>query len=286
MTTPPARDYTRFIVLGGARTGSTVLAFALGSHPAVVAMGEVFNVMRTDMVDWGVEGWSYDEADLRLREEDPVRFLHERVWRPQPSHVRAAGFKLMYVQAEWLPAVTEALAADGDLRILHARRHNLLRLLVSSKIAEQTKLWMEPAETAPGPALVRRARRLARRLRGTPPPIELPPPVVDQSKRRVRLTPDECFAYFREHEAQQQRLARIFGRHPMFDVYYREQLWYRDAVFERAQRFLGVAPRRLKVPLKRQNPEPLSVLIENYDEVAAAIADSPYAPLLNEENYP
>src|SRR5581483_9545364 len=97
MTTPPARDYTRFIVLGGARTGSTVLAFALGSHPAVVAMGEVFNVMRTDMVDWGVEGWSYDEADLRLREEDPVRFLHERVWRPQPSHVRAAGFKLMYV---------------------------------------------------------------------------------------------------------------------------------------------------------------------------------------------
>ncbi len=36
-------------------------------------------------------------------------------------------------------------------------------------------------------------------------------------------------------------------------------------------------PKRLTVRLRRQNPEPLRELIENYDELYAAFKDSPHA---------
>ena len=41
------------------------------------------------------------------------------------------------------------------------------------------------------------------------------------------------------------------------------------------QRFLGVRPTPLTVALRRQNPQPLSELISNFDELRAAFASTP-----------
>ena len=43
-----------------------------------------------------------------------------------------------------------------------------------------------------------------------------------------------------------------------------------------AQSFLGVEPQVLTVGLRKQNPDDLRALIENYDELREAFADTEY----------
>jgi hypothetical protein len=43
------------------------------------------------------------------------------------------------------------------------------------------------------------------------------------------------------------------------------------------QIFAGVEPMPLSLELQRQNPEPLSELIANYDELRAAFAGTPWS---------
>jgi len=142
-----ADSYTRFVILFYARTGSTVLAHALNSHPRVLCFREVFNWLHGDSyVDFSVDRYDNNSADDgRLRRADPIAFLEKRIFCRHPQITSAVGFKLAYVHcdAQWgFPAVLGYLVADRRIRVSHVQRHNILKSLASEKLAEITGEYM------------------------------------------------------------------------------------------------------------------------------------------------
>jgi LPS sulfotransferase NodH len=207
--------YRPFVLLARSRTGSNLLLSQLESHPQVRAEGELFQRLRG------------------RRWESILAGVHGR----QPPEVRAAGFKLFYYHP--LDALDDALwrslAQRRDLHVLHLRRRNTLRVLVSRKIAERSDVWSSAGD-----------------------------PSAPASKA-VSFTPEELEAGFRETEAWEQGGAERFRDHPVLDLWYEDLVAEPRATFDAVTDFLGVERRAPSTRLVRQNPEPLHELITNFE---------------------
>ncbi len=271
-------SYVRFIVVGGPRTGSSMLVQALNSSPRITCFREVFNG-RLDFVDFSVEGYdNFSSRERTLRSDDPVRFLRERVFCPHPERVRAVGFKFLYGQHWDFPGIMERLIEDRELRVLDLRRHNPLRMLVSFKLAQLTGVWAQ--RDAPNLTranllqALRHPMRTLQRIQRRLPPARLP---GGGPRPRVTISPEECYTFMVETNMKTARYDELFGDHPKLTLFYEDMVDRRDDLFAEAQSFLGVEPGPLTVTIRRQNPEPLRELIENYDQLYAAFKDTPQA---------
>jgi len=271
----------RFLVLANARTGSYMLVQALNSHSKVTCFSELFNAEmdHVDFVDFNVAGYSNDDAELRaLRDSDFKRFLRERIFSGLPEGTRACGFKLLYSHVWGFPGLLEHLIEDTDLRIVHLKRGNLLRVLVSTKIAERTGVWQMDRGFAPEQlrsfdiwkrAVTRPTRAIAAFRRWLRPP---PSPAAHQP---VTLPLDVCREFFFRARHEEQHFDGLFQHHSIHELSYEDVVGDRDAVLGDVQSFLGVEPKHLTVTLQRQNPEPLSELIANYDEIRREFKGTP-----------
>jgi hypothetical protein len=274
--------YQRFIILGDARTGSNMVAGALNTHPQIRCFREIFHFMQ-EYVDYNVEGYDpYDAADFALRAADPVRFLRERIFCDQPEGIRAVGFKYLYPHFWGFDGLIPHLTADTNLFVIHLKRRNWLRVLVSVRLAEASGKWIEDWGIAHAPRpLVPRAlsaalhpARTVARWRGR------------QQEKRERaeeksglvLTPQECEDWFERSRREEARGDAIAEGHPTLQVSYQDLLEHREAEFARIEDFLGVERAKLVVSAQRQNPEPLRTLIHNYDELRGAFAGTLYEP--------
>jgi hypothetical protein len=127
--------YTRFIILSDARTGSNLLQQSLDAHPNIVCFREIFN-LDPAYIDYEVDGWDGKLAsDLALRAGDPVAFIRERVFGAHDERTQAVGFKFAYAHFWFHEKLLPALTEDEALRVVHLQRRNLLRSLVSLRIA-------------------------------------------------------------------------------------------------------------------------------------------------------
>jgi hypothetical protein len=276
-----APDYTRFVILFYARTGSTVLAHALNSHPQVICFREVFNWFHGDShVDYSVDGYDDNSAeDGRLRRADPIGFLETRLFCPPPPMTSAVGFKLGYAHCEppWgFPAVLDYLVQDRQIRVLHVQRRNMLKSLASEKLAETTGEYLRLGAVIRPSSIPKAFMHPARAF-------ERVRVLVAQNLRQARmptsvtLSVEECGAYFEGTKSAVARHEELFQEHDKLSVFYEEILSSRDEVFARAQSFLGVEPRPLTVDLRKQNPDDLRALIENYDELRNAFEGTEYS---------
>jgi hypothetical protein len=238
----------------------------------------VFNWVLTH-VDFTVEGYDESNADdLNLRNKDPVAFLQERIFCQPPGMSSAVGFKLHYSHCSppWgFPALLDHLVQDKEVRILHLQRRNMLKSLASEKIATITGRYMHA--------------RAAARLRNIPKAFIHPVTALKKARaiiaqnvlrgrrpRRVTLSVEECKAYFEETELTVKQHDELFGEHDRLSLFYEEILSARDDTFARAQSFLGVEPLVLAVALTKQSPDDLRTILENYDELREAFADTDY----------
>ena len=273
-------DYTRFIIVGGPRTGSNMLAQALNSSRNIGCFREVFNYL-LNFVPFGVDGYdNSSEQDLALREEDPLRFLDERIFCEYPGEIRAVGFKYHYAQVWGYRGLRERLVEDTAIRVVHIRRRNLLRMLVSREIAAATGVWFAEPRTDLTPRrvltkiwtrlpnAVRMPLRAARRRLSNAPKL---------SEKSLTIAPEELRSFIIRTKLTADHFDQVFGQHPQLTVFYEDILDDRDRVHDQVQEFVGVNPRRLKVTMRRQNPEPLRELLSNYDELFEAYRDSPHA---------
>ena len=254
-----------------------MVAQALHSHPAIVCFREVFNG-RLDNVNFGVEGYNdFSERDLASRQEDPVRFLNERIFRGWPPDVRAVGFKLHYTQHWDFPGIIEHLAQDRELRVIHLRRRNMLRSFVSMKIAAQTGAWVDTGRPTLTPANASRALRnptkAARRVSDR---------LKQLDKQPIVITAEEYGTFVLKTRLRQEGYTRLFRGHPTIDVDYEDVVALAGTAFARVFAFLAVEPAPLSITLRRQNPESLRDLIENYDELRAAFEGTPEAALFDD----
>jgi hypothetical protein len=277
-----SRDYVRFIILTYARTGSTMFAASLNSSPNIICFRELFNPIM-DGIGFHVDGYDNASAqDRALRDQDFAKFLEDRIFCEHPKEIGAVGFKMPYVHFGSVPGLLEWLVGDTDIRVLHLKRRNPLRMLVSLRIAQTTGGWSEdrkgtlaskfrPANAA---RAARHPLRAANRLRKFLWPKE---PPWKSLRAPVTLSEGECRTFFAEIERDSSHYGGLFGGHPQLTLSYEDLVEDRKNAFNQAQSFLGVKPRSLAVTTRRQNPEPLHKLIANHDELYAAFKNTPEA---------
>lgn len=268
------QSYVRFIILSGARTGSNMLASALDGSPNIVCFRETFNT-RVDHIDFHVDGYDDDSAEDRaLRDSDFREFLRRRIFCDHGGRVQAVGFKMPHTQFWAFPGLLEWLVDDTDLRVLHLKRRNLLRMLVSLRIAQETGFWVDARERRLRRRLVGASMRTADRLWGLFSPTRAP---WRSPRPRLVLAEVECREFFDRVEQDDAAYAHRFGDHQQLALYYEDLVNDQEETLSQVQDFLGVAPGRLAPTTRRQNPEPLAELIENYDELYKAFKSTPHA---------
>ncbi len=220
---------TPFLILARSRTGSNLLVSLLDSHPRVQARGE--RLRRDDGRDW----------NTRIRE----------ALEPADGAVQAAGFKMFYyhpIGADGAPA-WRRLQAIPDLRVIHLRRRNLLRAIVSREIAAHSGVWQNEGELEPVPL----------------------------ADKRVLIEPDALAAALASSRRMEEEAQRRFAAHPVIEVTFEDLVSDRDGTFRCITDFLGVHTWCPSTPLRRQNPEPLSALVRNYAALKSAFADTAWA---------
>lgn len=255
-----------------------MLVRALNSSPRIRCFGEVFN-SDLDFVPFAVEGYDgFDRKDRELRARDHAAFLSGRIFGPPPEGIKAVGFKLLYGQEQAFPGLRGALLGDRELRMVHLRRRDLLRTLVSWKIATASGVWVEGTQSPVSRANALRALRhplraaasLAMRLRARTDP-------AGGERAPVTLTRDECDGWFRFVQTQEVAFESAFESHKRWTLYYEDIMERPEREYRQLLEFLGLEPEKLSTATRRQNPEPVRDLVANYDELREAFAGGPYA---------
>lgn len=259
-----------------------MLASSLNGNPNIICFRELFNPLM-DGIGFHVEGYDNgSKEDLELRNRDFREFLERRVFCDHASATASVGFKAPYAHLRLFKALQEWLVDDTEIQVIHLKRRNLLRMFVSLEIARKTGGWAEDRKrtlrskfrlsNVPGTARhpLRTMKRLYKFFR---------PPEPEWKSRRVplALTRQQCVDFFEETNRDAAYFEYRFRNHPILTVHYEDLLDNRTQTLARVQSFLGVNSRRLEPTTRRQNPEPLHELIDNYDELRAEFRDTPQA---------
>lgn len=178
-----------------------------------------------------------------------------RIFAREPRHIRAKGFKLFYyhpVDGDGA-GLWNDLRSMQDLHVLQLRRRNTLRILVSRKLAEATGAWARKDRTGA---------------------------VVE--KEPIHLSMDEARAAFEETARWEREGAAAFADHPLLALTYEELTSAPESEFGRVTDFLGVPAQSPRSVLGRQNPEPLSALIRNFEELERGFRGSEWQHFFRE----
>jgi hypothetical protein len=245
---------TRAIILTTQRSGSTFLEDALERHPEVKCYGEILIAGNNTHVPKWLFKYRFPAKLYRFIVGGawlPVRVMNEFYSR---GDQRVKIFKAMYnhIANPWTLGYLER---NTDIRILHLRRHNVLKQYVSRLLLAKprTKRW-QPHSTKPVPAV------------GT---------FVD---------PQAALRYMRATRAQYEHYERVFAAHQRLPLVYEEMIAGQGMspdVEERVCEFLGISVQGLKSPLVKLNPDSLRQIVTNYEAVAKVIQVTEFADLLD-----
>jgi len=235
-----ARDgLTRFAIVAAPRTGTNLLCTLLNSHPEILCHHEVFNpggiYYALDRRDGSIDLGTVVGRDL-----EPLRFL-ERVYRTG-RHQRCVGWKWTQGQNQ---QVLDRVVADRGTRLIVVRRRNRLKVFASQRIAEGTGQWEVYREGD-----------------------------LVKDRPKVRADAGELRSFISEYEGFYDSLRQALAEHSRSWA----EVAYEDLLTAETQRglleFLGVdaLDLRLRPGSVKQNSTDLRDLLENFDELAAALA--------------
>lgn len=239
------RDYRPFVVVSRPRTGTNMLRSILNGHGHVLAFGEVFR--SPEFVGWAMPGYPRIGPLRRRLVREPVRFLDEVVFGAYPRRFEAVGFKLFYTHArqpDWLP-VWDRLQERRDVVVIHMRRRNVLKAVLSFQRAVRTGVWES------------RGRR-----------VRDPGPIA--------LDYGHCRYVFEQDRRGEEECEARFAGHSRLDLLYEDLVRDRPGQMRRVYEALGVAPRDVAPATRRQGTRPLSESIANYAELKARFAGTPW----------
>ncbi|NET44527.1 sulfotransferase [Okeania sp. SIO2B3] len=245
--------YQKFIVLTRARTGSNFLMSLLQSHPKIRAFEEVFTEQKRK-IHWGYAKYPRSSKVLKIREEQPRKFIDEVVFRKFPPSVSAVGFKLFYYQAQSseLQKIWQYLKENKEIKIIHLKRDNLLKVCLSSHLAKITNQWILKDEK------------------------------YRHNSAPVRLNYDDCLKLFEETKKWEEEYDSFFNEHQKIEVIYENLVQKTLQETKRIQQFLGVKLQRLYSLTLKQNKGTLPEIISNYYELKEKFEGSPWSKFFTE----
>ncbi len=246
---PGDSDYARFICIGYARTGSTLLMRSLNNHSRIVGFGEIVK-----NVDRYPQHYHEFEGRQALFERDPARFLQTMVFRKYPPQIDAVGFKIFYHHAPrdtaWGRGVWGYLLGQPDLRVLHLKRHNKLKTLLSEKQAGETEEWIKYSD--------------------------------DREPAAVHIPPAEAETFFARMAAWEAEYDALFAGHPHCEVVYEQLTRDLPGGLRQIQTFLGVPYEDVHPGTEKRPRRSLSAQIANYAELKSHFAATPWAEFFTE----
>lgn len=161
----------------------------------------------------------------------------------QPTLVDTIGVKVFYshlTTGEWA-----VLHEHRDIKYLHLTRKNRLRILISEALAEVTGQWTDTGRAASG------------------------------VKPRIRLDEDRLLGQLNELAQSERSFLQRFSDMEVLELSYEELTASPVAAFSRVSEFLSLgAIDPNMIALKKQNPQAINGLIENYEEVARLLRDT------------
>lgn len=222
-------DYRKFIILTRSRTGSSLLRSMLSSHPSIYAESEIF-------------------ARLDGRS---VESIFDHVFSKYPRFIKAVGFKIFYYHPldDESGLVWDRIKQIPNMHIVHLKRGNVLRTILSRKIAGATDIWSVKQEHRE----------------------------LQVKDKQVRLTEDELFKGFLQTREWETDFGRMFGSKAIIDVYYEDLVNNPHGEFQKIIDWLCLEPFEPRTLLRRQNPEKLSDLILNYESLKERFSNTEWA---------
>ena len=222
------------MVLTRSRTGSNWLISMLDSHPAIHAEYEIFARLK---------GKRYQNVLARF-------------FSRQPRGIRAAGFKIFYYHPldDDGRDVWQALQGIEDLSVIHLKRRNILRTVVSRSIADKQNRW-------------------ALQQGGEPSCLE---------ERCVELEVDELRTCFEQTRQWEREFEHAFDHRDLMSVYYEDLVAQPEHEYGRILAALDLDFVTPKTHLRQQNPESLFLLIRNYDRLKTAFRGTQWEPFFED----
>lgn len=239
----------RAIILTTQRSGSTFLVECLDSHPEIECSGEILNGQPDHPVPPFRGPFKHVKKALRIARTGawmPGRWMGAFYERGQ-AKVRC--FKAMYNQLS-RPFALRYLVENEDVRVIHLRRHNLLKVHISSLLMSKR---VQIQATAPTEAVW------------------------------IQVDAAKAIASMRKARAHYESFDRAFEKHPRLQVSYENLIDGAYLQADAARRicdFLDVAQFRMQSKLTKLNPESLRDMVTNYDELADAISRTEFAEML------
>lgn len=228
-------NYKRFIVLTRSRTGSNLLISLLNSHPHIKAEGEIFNKLNGDN----------------------YKTVLDKAFSKQPYSIKAKGFKIFYYHPldDNSGDIWQELKAMDDLYVIHLKRENILRILLSRKIAGIQDIWAIRSEEN----------------RSTP-----------RENVSVSFTEEELRDGFTRTRDWEEYGDENFRNHSILTVTYEDLVNDRSSTFRKVTDFLGIQYIKPDTELKKQNTKTIRESIKNYDELKSAFAKTELAPFFED----
>jgi len=227
-------NFRRFIVLSRSRTGSNMLISFLNSHSNVHAKGEIFNRLN---------GRNYKE-------------IFAKVYAQQPFHIKARGFKIFYSHPldDKSDDVWDNLISMDNLWVIHLKRRNILRTLISRKIAGLQDVWSVSSDKSK----------------------------INDRNKTIVFTVEKLNKGFEQTKEWENSGDEKFKKHPLISVYYEDLVNNPEGTFGNITDFLDVKYEPPKTILRKQNPERLRDLVTNYSELKKAFSGTQWQEFFEE----
>ena len=240
----------RAIVLTTQRSGSTFLVDCLRSHPEIECAGEILNG-DPDVPRPAYRG-PFKAFVKAARYARSGAWLADRwidaFYRRGGARVRC--FKAMYNQLS-RPFAMRYFERNTDVRVIHLRRTNLLKVYVSTLLMSKRRFVQAKTPT---------------------------------EAVWIRVNPAKAIESMRRAREQYEWFERAFERHPRLEVQYERLFdgpYLQGDTAREVCSFLDVASMRMKSMLVKLNPELLRDMVTNYDELANAVSRTEFRGLLD-----
>ncbi|MEX2123284.1 MAG: sulfotransferase [Woeseia sp.] len=245
------------IILTSQRSGSTFLHSCLDAHPQIKGYGEL------------LRGGNLQPRKPLLRNRKLTKaycYIRARAWNPERimdtyfgrNEAPIVVFKAMYNHAD-NRRVRRYLAEHEEIRVIHLRRENLLKQYVS-KVLMVKKRGERPWQ----------------------PHTTYKIPVVS-----ARISPRRAIDEMCRVRNSFMDFERLLSRHKRIEVVY-ERLFNGPTLSNEAwaavSELLEIEPANATTDYIKINPNDLRPMVENYDELAAALAGTEFAKYLDDES--
>jgi len=245
-------NYKKYLILATQRTGTNLLADLLKSHSNIVSYYEIF-WKENKQLGKGFKPFN-DYKIYNLSVKFPVEFLKQYIFRNYSEIIEAVGFKLMYNQLSQYKINEIINMHDNSINIVHLKRRNKLRTLVSLRLTEKNNIWSQFQQEQP--LFVPEIRKNI--SKNTKP----------YSIKTVKLSIKECERFFKLITKKEKIFDKMISKNPVLPLYYEDLKVNIEPEVNKLISFLNISKEKLTTHTVKQNPQPLSKSIENYYELS------------------